>query len=85
MQHYSDQDLYKWLWEVVMYLHLHDAEYPASVMGFTDSPQSTSDDQGGHNVPSTIYDRGRAFGILQSMETLLKDVVHFQLKLLELF
>ena len=41
MQHFTDQELYKWLWEVVMFLHLHQVECVQSVMDFT-SAQSTS-------------------------------------------
>ncbi|XP_046857276.1 ectopic P granules protein 5 homolog isoform X2 [Xenia sp. Carnegie-2017] len=35
MQHFTDQELHKWLWELVMFLHLHAHDRSRSVMQFT--------------------------------------------------
>ena len=51
MQHFTDQELYKWLWEVVMFLHLHQAECSPTVMEFTNTPStSTAEETGIHYV-----------------------------------
>jgi hypothetical protein len=50
MQHFTDQELYKWLWEVVMFLHLHQVECPTTVMEFTNTPSTSATEETGIHV-----------------------------------
>ena len=47
MQHFTDQELYKWLWEVIMFLHLHQVECIQTVMEFTNTPSTSATEETG--------------------------------------
>jgi hypothetical protein len=50
MQHFTDQELYKWLWEMVMFLHLHQVECSLTVMEFTNTPSTSATKEAGMYV-----------------------------------
>ncbi|XP_028402357.1 ectopic P granules protein 5 homolog [Dendronephthya gigantea] len=69
LQHFTDQELYKWLWEVVMFLHLHQVECPPTVMEFTNTASTSNAEQ---SVTSS-YDKSEFFKNLSKPEPLDLD------------
>ena len=47
-----EQQLYDWLWEVMLVLRLHAADLPTPVMQFTQQQLPLQDELQGINVPS---------------------------------
>ena len=61
MQPNYEQQLYDWLWEVMLVLRLHAADLPTPVMQFTQRQLPLQDELQGIKVPSLAILEGSDF------------------------